>query len=980
MLSLRQITKNYEVGGQSVPALRGIDLAFRESEFVSILGPSGCGKTTLLNLIGGLDQYTSGDLMINGRSTRQFTDRDWDAYRNHSIGFVFQSYNLIPHQSVLANVELALTLSGVSKAERRRRAADALRRVGLGDQLHKKPNQMSGGQMQRVAIARALVNDPDILLADEPTGALDSETSVQVMELLREIAHDRLIIMVTHNPELAQRYSTRLIRLLDGRVVDDSAPYAPAEAELQPKKSQPKPKKAKTGMSFFTALSLSANNLLTKKARTFLTSFAGSIGIIGIALILSVSAGVNAYIESVQRDTLSSYPIEIEAETVDYTALIQSMMEAPSDASDAHERDAVYSSNVMAQLMNSMTGSSMQRNDLKRFKQAMESGELGDLTANASAIRYKYDLELPIYVKDSDGSTVRADVADVMAMMYGDSASMMQQYSGGSMSMWEELLPGADGESVNSLLTGQYDVVYGRWPESYDEIVLVLNERNEVSDLGLYALGLKTKSEMQAQVDAIRRGEPMDDTQRRWSYEEICAQTVKLVPSPDFYQKGADGRYTDLTQSETGRDYLYENGLALRVVGIIRPNEDAAASMMTGSVGYTAALTQYLIDHAAESDAVAAQKAAPDTDILSGLPFRTDADDARSDAEKAAQFAAWAAARTDAEKAALAVTLAGTPDDATLDAMVAQTIGNATRAQLQAQLIASAAESTGMTAEALTAYFDAMDDDAFMAYVQKAVREQAAAQYAESARAQLQSRSTAELAAMLDAQVAQADDAQRAAWYDLCADQMFADGTYDARLRSLGVVDPAQPAAVQLYADSFEAKDAIADAIDAYNRAQSDESAQLRYTDYVALLMSSITTILNAISYVLIAFVAISLVVSSIMIGIITYISVLERTKEIGILRAIGASKRDIARVFNAEALIIGFAAGALGIGITVLLNGVINLILHRLTGIATLNAVLPALGAGILVALSMFLTFIAGLVPSRIAARKDPVIALGSE
>ena len=733
MLSLRQITKNYEVGGQSVPALRGIDLAFRESEFVSILGPSGCGKTTLLNLIGGLDQYTSGDLMINGRSTRQFTDRDWDAYRNHSIGFVFQSYNLIPHQSVLANVELALTLSGVSKAERRRRAADALRRVGLGDQLHKKPNQMSGGQMQRVAIARALVNDPDILLADEPTGALDSETSVQVMELLREIAHDRLIIMVTHNPELAQRYSTRLIRLLDGRVVDDSAPYAPAEAELQPKKSQPKPKKAKTGMSFFTALSLSANNLLTKKARTFLTSFAGSIGIIGIALILSVSAGVNAYIESVQRDTLSSYPIEIEAETVDYTALIQSMMEATSDASDAHERDAVYSSNVMAQLMNSMTGSSMQRNDLKRFKQAMESGEWGDLTANASAIRYKYDLELPIYVKDSDGSTVRADVADVMAMMYGDSASMMQQYSGGSMSMWEELLPGADGESVNSLLTGQYDVVYGRWPESYDEIVLVLNERNEVSDLGLYALGLKTKAEMQAQVDAIRRGEPMDD-------------------------------------------------------------------------------------------------------------------------------------------------------------------------------------------------------------------------------------------------------AQRAAWYDLCADQLFADGTYDARLRSLGVVDPAQPAAVQLYADSFEAKDAIADAIDAYNRAQSDESAQLRYTDYVALLMSSITTILNAISYVLIAFVAISLVVSSIMIGIITYISVLERTKEIGILRAIGASKRDIARVFNAEALIIGFAAGAIGIGITVLFNGGINLILHRLTGIATLNAVLPALGAGILVALSMFLTFIAGLVPSRIAARKDPVIALRSE
>lgn len=981
MLKLKNITKDYIVGDTVVKALKGIDLEFRKSEFVSILGPSGCGKTTLLNIVGGLDGYTSGDLIINNKSTKDFTDGDWDAYRNHSIGFVFQNYNLIPHQTVLSNVELALTLSGISKKERRERAVKALESVGLGDQLHKKPNQMSGGQMQRVAIARALVNDPEILLADEPTGALDSETSVQIMDILKEISKDRLIIMVTHNPELAEKYSSRIIRLKDGLVIGDSNPYeAPKEEAPLPKEKKEK-KIKKPAMSFRTALGLSLNNLMTKRARTFLTSFAGSIGIIGIALILSVSTGVQNYIDSVQQDTLSAYPITIEAETVDTSALLETIT-GKKDKSLDHDRDAVYSSSAMYELINAMNSAGTSKNNLKAFKEYLESSD-NEISQHISAIQYSYDLDLNIYTKDESGNIVKSDISELMEKLYGNAgyssvASGRYSSSFGSMQVWEEMLPGTDGNLVSSLLYDQYDLLYGSWPSSYNEIVLIVDKNNEVSDICLYALGLKSADEMQEIMESAMKGEQIDIDAQKWSYEDICSMTFKLVPSSSCYQyDSSTGKYTDLTQTETGLNYLYDNGIELKVSGIVRPNEDASATMMSGAIGYTTALTQYVIDQANESDIVKAQLADPDNDIFTGLPFPSD--DEMSDSEKAKAIKQYFASLSPSEKASMYTSIASEPTDEYVSGVVSQYMQGMTRDDVEKAMMESAQESTGMDQEKLQEYIDSMDDETLFAYVEKLIAEKVREQYAESMQSKLGTMTTDQLAAALDAAIPTYTEEQLADLYDKYMPESYSEATLEDNLKKLGYVDMENPSAINIYASTFEDKDAISDGIKAYNDSVAEED-KITYTDYVALLMSSITTIINAISYVLIVFVAISLVVSSIMIGIITYISVLERTKEIGILRAMGASKRDISRVFNAETIIVGFAAGIIGIGITLALNVVINIILHNLTGIQSLNAALPVLGGTILVIISMVLTFIAGLIPSSIAAKKDPVIALRTE
>lgn len=982
MLKLNNIVKDYMAGDQSIHALRGVSLEFRKQEFVAILGPSGCGKTTLLNIIGGLDQYTSGDLLIKGRSTRQFSDRDWDTYRNHSIGFVFQSYNLIPHQSVLQNVELALTLSGVSRAERRERAARALERVGLGDQLHKKPNQMSGGQMQRVAIARALVNDPEILLADEPTGALDSETSVQIMELLKEISHEKLIIMVTHNPELASQYATRTICLLDGAVVSDSAPYQQGVSAPPAVKKQ-----KKTSMSFFTALGLSLNNLMTKKARTILTAFAGSIGIIGIALILSLSNGIQNYIDDVQEDTLSSYPIMLEAETADMSSMVTAMMGAREEKNaQTHEEGRVYASTIMYELMNSFNQTETQTNDLASFRAYLED-ENNEIHQYLSAIQYSYDLTLPIYAKDADGNIIKADVMELMQNMmsslYGGDYSMIFSRFGDyatGMDVWEELLPGEDGQNISPLVESQYDVLYGRWPESYDEVVLVVSPNDEISDLVMYAMGLKTEDEMQqAMRDAMNEVEVSTEASS-WTYEELCEKTFQLILPYEAYRSDADGGYTNLSETEAGLDYLYgsaEIGTTLKITGVVRPNPDATATMLTGSIGYTSALTDYVMQKTADSAIVQAQLENPDVDVLQNLPFETADTPEPTASEKADVVTALLESASAQEKAQMYLDMMQQPADDYLDTMTAQAMQDMTRESIEAQMADSYAQQMGVDAEEVRDYIAQMDDETLMQYVAQTVREQIALQYAQGVSQQLAGMTTEQLAGAMD--ISERTDEQNEYLYESYAPAQYSQSSYQEVLDLLGYVEPGHPSRISLYAASFADKDAISECIEQYNDAVSEEQ-QLTYTDYVALLMSSITTIINAISYVLIAFVAISLVVSSIMIGIITYISVLERTKEIGILRAIGASKQDISRVFNAETLIEGLIAGVIGIGLTLLLIIPINAIVQHLTGISSLGASLPVTAGAILVGISMLLTFIAGLIPSSLAAKKDPVVALRSE
>ena len=880
MLRLQNIVKNYDSGPNEVHALKGISIDFRPCEFVAILGHSGCGKTTLLNIIGGLDHYSSGDLFIRGKSTKDFKDRDWDAYRNHSIGFVFQSYNLIPHQTVLANVELALTLSGVSRKERRRRAQAALEQVGLGDQTHKKPNQLSGGQMQRVAIARALVNDPEILLADEPTGALDSETSVQVMDLLQEIAKDRLVIMVTHNPELAAQYATRTVRLSDGEIIGDTDPYT-EDGEIYP---EPRVQKAgKTSMSFLTALSLSLNNLMTKKGRTVMTAFAGSIGIIGIALILSLSSGIQEYISQVEKDTLSSYPITLESNTMDAESMMSAMMQ--NQEAPGHDLEKVYSNNVINGMMDMML-SEQKSNNLSDFKAFIDSGDSG-LEALTSDITYGYDTSLNVYKADTSDGAYQVYPSQVMPLLGMPSTGMGAVATENnpfmsSSEVWRCLI------GDDELLSKQYEVLAGRMPESWNEIVIKVNENNEITDFTLYSLGLLDIDELKAAMNAKIAGDEdaaLDTTVHAYTYDELLNLEFKLLPTTGYYEKQEDGTWQDKSQDEAYLLSKLDSAETLRVVGILRPSADASVSTTYGGVGYRRELMDHLVEAVANSEIVTQQEKNPDTDVFTGLPFDT-----------------------------------------------------------------GDTEASDPTMEDVAAYIGTLEEKD-------------------------QQTAMANIEAMR--QAGMSDEKIAAAFADRLGPAVSA-ATYEGNLEALGVSDLDHPAQINLYPVDFEAKDKIADIIADYNAGKA-EADQITYTDYVGMMMRSITTIINAISYVLIAFVAISLVVSSIMIGIITNISVLERTKEIGILRAVGASKRDISRVFNAETVIIGLAAGLFGIGLTLILIVPINAIIQHLTDISA-AAALPPMAAVILIAISVVLTLIAGSFPARGAAKKDPVVALRSE
>ena len=1006
MLKLSNITKRYTLGGSTIDALRGVDLEFRENEFVSILGPSGCGKTTTLNIIGGLDRYTSGDLIINGRSTKDYKDADWDAYRNHSIGFVFQSYNLIPHQTVLANVELALTLAGVSKAERRRRAVEALERVGLGDQLGKVPSQMSGGQMQRVAIARALINDPDILLADEPTGALDSETSVQVMELLKEVARDRLVIMVTHNPELAQQYSTRIVTLKDGKVTGDSNPYRQEEQAPVLTGKQARAAK-KPSMSFLTALSLSLTNLRTKMGRTVLTAFAGSIGIIGIALILALSTGINTYINKVQEDTLSSYPITIQAESTDMTALMASLMGARHSEGGGGgsnpDPDRVYASTVMYDMMDSMLNAEVETNNLQAFKEYLDNG--GGGIKDMANVHYSYDFDFDIYTQDENGDIVKCDVMtlmqDAMTAMYGgDYSSYFQQMGSmySAMEVWEELLPGEDGELVSPQEKNQYELLYGGWPQSHDEVILFVDGSNEISDLMLYALGLMPHADMEEAMVSMSKGETVDVGEMSWSYEELCALDFKLILPAEYYQHDpATDTYTDMSQTQAGMDFLYNSedvGIRLKVAGIARP-VDGGHGMLSGGIGYTSALTRFAIETTGDTEILKAQLDDPDTDVIVNLPFPKEDDAEPADEEKAEAIREHLSGLTASEKAAAYVDVMGQPSQDYVDTVVDQQMDGMTRQAIEDMIVEQYAGEMGVDGETVRGYISDMSDDELFGKVEEAIAQQVREQYAAGVEQQLASLPQETLAGMLDyamdpnrefaAGLAMGTPSpltmeQFVYLYDHYMPPTKSSSTYEDNLKRLGYTRLESPSAISIYATTFAQKDQIADLIQDYNDGVSSEDDEITYTDYVALLMSSITGIISGISYLLIAFVSISLVVSSIMIGIITNISVLERTKEIGILRAVGASKRDVSRVFNAETLIVGLAAGLLGILVSVAATFPINALIHDLTGLTDLTAVLPPAAGAILVAISVVLTVFAGLIPSRGAAKKDPVEALRSE
>lgn len=895
MLELNDIKKDYVSGSTTVSALKGINLRFRDCEFVSILGQSGCGKTTMLNIIGGLDKYTSGDLKINGVSTKNYKDRDWDFYRNNSIGFVFQSYNLIPHQTVLSNVELALTLSGVSKAERKKRAIEALEKVGLGEQIHKKPNQMSGGQMQRVAIARALVNNPDILLADEPTGALDTETSIQIMELLKEISKDRLIIMVTHNPELAKDYSTRIVRLLDGVITDDSDPYSledmeadirakeVAKVKTSEKKIKKSGKKQKTSMSFFTALSLSFNNLMTKKTRTILTAFAGSIGIIGIAMILSISNGIQLYIDRVQRDTLSSYPITLQAESIDISSMVTSMT-GNSDSEEHEDKFKIYSNDIMGDMINTMV-KEVKSNNLSEFKKYIENGG-SDIKSYVSDIQYSYDVPLNIYMKDTSNGVEQLNPSTMFDSIYGEGATSTSSAMSSGMGMgmfsnssvWNQLL------GNQQVLDEQYDVLAGHWPENFNEVVLVADKNNEVDDYTLYSLGLKDPEEVRTLFKKMMVGESYETKKDiSYTFDEILDTEFKLVMPTDMYKyNDVTGTWDDYSKDDKYMTNVVNNGTDIKVCGIIRPNDDAVSTSLSSGIGYTAKLTEYIIEEVKNSEIAKAQLADTSVDVFTGVPFDNDRN--------------------------TEITM----DD--VNAYMA-TLSPEESAQMQAM-------TSGMSDDQILQLFSAS----------------------------LKARTT--------------------------------DATLDSNKSKLGITDLDTPSQIDIYATDFDSKEKVQNIIKDYNKLQQDDGKEenvINYTDYVGIMMSSVSTIINAISYVLIAFVAISLIVSSIMIGIITYISVLERTKEIGVLRSIGASKKDVSRIFNAETLIEGFVSGALGIVVTLLLCIPANALIKHLTDISNV-AQLPVAGGVILIIISMFLTFIAGLIPAKLAAKKDPVVALRSE
>lgn len=1001
MLELKSIKKDYPAGDGIVNALKGIDLQFRTSEFVSILGPSGCGKTTLLNIIGGLDKYTSGDLIINGTSTKDYKDRDWDTYRNHSIGFVFQSYNLIPHQTVLQNVELALTLSGVSKAERRERAKKALEQVGLGNQLKKKPSQMSGGQMQRVAIARALVNNPDIILADEPTGALDTETSVQVMEILKEISKDKLIIMVTHNPELAETYSTRIIRMLDGEIKDDSKPLDEKECQMERAAEKAlkaeKGKEKKPSMSFFTSFGLSLKNLISKKSRTMLTSFAGSIGIIGIALIFAVSQGLTTYIDMIQENTLSSYPLTIEETHVDLGTLMETFMGLAENKNE-HENDAIYSKPVVQKILNALNNMEATENDLKSFKEYIEAeraDEDGKLHEAISGIQYGYNLNLIVYTKNVDGTIIPSDsqvlMQELMMEYMGMDMSAMTQMQASSnsvmssmmtsnqnsMKLWQEMVPGDNGKPVSELLEKQYDLIYGSWPNSYDEIVLVVDENNEIDDMTLYALGLTSKETIDEIMSAAINGTEVDSDTRKWSYEEICSREYKTILNANCYSYDAiTNTYNDLRETEAGIKYLYDNGISLKVSGIIRLNEDAEMGMLTGSIGYTSMLTEYVVEQSKDIEAIQAQLDRPDIDIFTNLPFVENTGNL-SDEQKEKEFRSYIEKLEESEKAQEYIAIKCVPSQEELNAMVEQAMAGLDRAAIEQTMTQVLSQQMGMGEEEIQTYLSAMSDEDLTATYALMVTEQVKMQYAAGVMESLAGMAPEQLIAALEMELPNYTTEQCALYYDEVLE--FSESSYEANLTELGYVDLDSPATINLYASSFDNKEIIEDAIAEYNKSVDDIS-QIKYTDYVGLMMSSVSSIINTITYVLIAFVAISLIVSSIMIGVITLISVQERTKEIGILRAMGASKREVSSMFNAETIIIGFASGALGVIVTYLLCIPINMVIHNVTGITALNAYLPVPVALILIVISMLLTVFSGLIPSRSAAKKDPVVALRTE
>jgi len=932
MLRLIDITKTYISGNSSVEALKGINIRFRKNEFVSVLGPSGCGKTTLLNIIGGLDRYTTGDLFIAGKSTKQFKDADWDSYRNHSIGFIFQTYNLIHHQTVLANVELALTLSGVSTAERRKRAEDVLKKVGLGDQINKKPNQLSGGQMQRVAIARALVNDPEIILADEPTGALDSENSIQIMQILKEISNDKLIIMVTHNPELAVKYSTRIVKLLDGRVIDDTDPYESTEitaAEITEKKKNEK--KHKVSMSYLTALSLSLNNLMTKKARTLLTSFAGSIGIIGIALILAMSSGFQSYIDNVQADTLSSYPISLEKMSVDYSNFIK-IMAGKSEEVKNYKEGYVYSNDAIGSLLNAFNSSS-QTNDLASFKKYIESRPVSEKIAElTNDIQYSYDLDMMIYTKDFTGKVIQSNPSNVMEKMMGKYSSMYpsatssMQFNKSNQNVFSEMIDNQD------LLNQQYDVIKGSWPKNDTEVVLVVSKNNQINNLVLYSLGIKDQEMLDDIYERMMKGEDYSDLDSgTWSasYDELVGMSFKLLPQTEFYTKtsGESGVWT-YDNSDKNLTSLYENenaGITLKVSGIIKPKKNTTATSITGAIGYLRTLSQRVANEINSSEIIKAQKDSK-IDVLTGFEFY--------DKNKGKNSGDFGSKLTDEQKTMLSM-LTGY-DDNTVRTML-QSYGTYSAEEIE-QIIAyidlqRASSNTGVDISTLP-------DD-----VQK--------------------------------YVITLDSAKQSAFLKL-----YLNDTYESNMSVIGATDKEEPSAINLYPKDFDAKEKLVDLISEYNKKMTDEgesSKVLSYNDYIGILLSSVSTIINVISYVLIAFVSISLVVSSIMIGVITYISVLERTKEIGILRSIGASKRDISRVFNAETMIVGLTAGLIGIGITLLIIVPFNIYIQSISGIVNI-AKLPVYGAIALIVISTLLTLIAGIIPSKLAAKRDPVVALRTE
>lgn len=849
MLKLKNITKNYKTDDFVQTALDNINLNFRKSEFVSILGPSGSGKTTLLNVIGGLDDYTSGDLIINGVSTHEYKDRDWDTYRNHRVGFVFQSYNLIPHQSILANVELALTLSGVSKNARKKRAIEALKTVGLKEHMGKRPNQLSGGQMQRVAIARALVNNPDILLADEPTGALDSKTSKQIMDLLADVAKDRLVIMVTHNPDLAHEYSNRIIEVKDGVVLSDSNPYDGVEQDSK------KARDRKTNMKFFTALNLSLNNLLTKKGRTILTAFAGSIGIIGIALILSLSNGVQEYINGVQEETLTSYPISIDRTSIDMTSIMTNAIEKQSESKD-REKNKVYSNNTITDTLSVMS-SSVESNNLEDFKKFLESDK-SNIKDYISTISYGYNMDLQLYNPDYKDKIVQVNPDTVL-----DTLGMKNMTGGMDIMManvWTELF---ENDELNDKL---YDVVKGHMPENYNEIVILIDDENRISDYVLYALGLKDQEELKSLYQDVLDGKEVTTEETTYEYDDLIGLTFKVLLNTDYYKK-ENGIWTYKKDNEKYIKSKLDDAEEIKVVGIIKPSIDALVSTTTmGGVMYTKDLERHVIEKIQSSKIVEEQKAKPKVNVLTGLKF--------SDKEFSVQDLSFEQQR----------------------------------------------------------YLASLDAEEAAEVINRYKKE--------------------------------------------------AESTYESTLESLGAIDFDKPSSINIYAKDFESKDSIKKLIEDYNREEEDAGRDenvINYSDLVGMLMSSVTDIVNMISYVLIGFVSISLVVSSIMIGIITYISVLERTKEIGILRAIGASKKDVSRVFNAETLIVGLASGLLGIGVTILLNIPVNMIVENLTEVKNISS-LPIAGGIILILISVVLTLIAGLIPSRMASRKDPVEALRSE